>query len=167
MALSLDSKFSKRIYEMLSQFRSTGIWRVSVQELKERLKLYDPKTGEEQYGMWSAFEKYVIKVAQQEIGEYTDITFEYNLKKTGKKITDIEFTIKRPQQEAVANKLLDASAEKLIERMVNDFRLRKDQAEAVINKMPLKDITKALYDISLKKSEIASIGAYTAKTFGV
>ena len=83
MVLSLNSKFSKRLYEMLAQFRSTGVLRVSVLELKERLKLIDTKTGEEQYEKWSAFEKYVLKVAQKELEKHTDIIFDYKLKKNG------------------------------------------------------------------------------------
>jgi plasmid replication initiation protein len=168
MALSLNSKFSKRMYEMLAQFRSTGILRLSVKELKERLKLFDPQTGKEQYEKWAAFEKYVLKVAQSEIAEHTDIVFTYKLKKSGKKITDIEFLINRPAASApVALLPLDPTAARLLERLTTDFRLRKDQAEQVFAKFSLKDINKTLYDIGLKKGEVKNIGAYTAKTFGL
>jgi plasmid replication initiation protein len=169
MALALDSKFSKRIYEMLAQFRSTGILRLSVKELKERLKLYDPKTGEEQYEKWSAFEKYVLLVAQTEISEHTDIVFTYNLKKTGKKITDIEFHINRPAKIVKTEVEVINSPEiaRLLTRLVSDFRLREDQATAIIRKHPIKDINRTLYDISLKKADIKNIGAYVARTFGL
>lgn len=166
MVLSLDSKFSKRLYEMLAQFRSTGILRISVQELKERFKLYDPKTGVEQYEKWSAFEKYVLKVAQQEINEHTDLAFEYTLKKTGKRITDIEFKFNKPKDKTTPSPV-DADITRLLERLVNDFRLRQDQAEKILAQYPLKEINRTLYDISLKKKDIANIGAYTAKTFNV
>lgn len=166
MVLSLDSKFSKRLYEMLAQFRSTGLLRISVREFKERLKLYDPKTGNEQYEKWSAFEKYVLKVAQKEISEHTDLAFEYTLKKTGKRITDIEFKFNRPKAVA-APPPQDETTARLFERLTTDFRLRKDQAEKIIAQFPAKDINRSLYDISLKKKDIANIGAYTAKTFNV
>lgn len=166
MVLSLDSKFSKRLYEMLAQFRSTGLLRISVREFKERLKLYDPKTGNEQYEKWSAFEKYVLKVAQKEISEHTDLAFEYTLKKTGKRITDIEFKFNRPKPVA-APPPQDETTARLFERLTTDFRLRKDQAEKIIAQFPAKDINRSLYDISLKKKDIANIGAYTAKTFNV
>jgi plasmid replication initiation protein len=168
MALSLNSKFSKRMYEMLAQFRSTGILRLSVQELKERLKLFDPVTGKEQYEKWAAFEKYVLKVAQTEIAEHTDIKFDYKLKKVGKKITSIEFLINRPAAAPAATLLPpDPNEARLLERLMTDFRLRKDQAQQIIAKFPAKDINKTLYDISLKKEEVKNIGAYTAKTFGI
>ena len=164
MVLSLDSKFSKRLYEMLAQFRSTGLLRLSVIEFKERLKLYDSKTGEEQYEKWSAFEKYVLKVAQREIAEHTDLAFEYKLKKTGKKITDIEFIFNRPKVVTIPK---DETVTRAVERLTTDFRLRQDQAENIITRFSLKDINRTLYDISLKKKDIGNIGAYTAKTFGV
>jgi plasmid replication initiation protein len=177
MALSLNSKFSKRLYEMLAQFRSTGILRITVLELKERLKLIDSKTGEEQYEKWSAFEKYVIKVAQKELEKHTDIVFDYKLKKTGKRITDIVFQIKQKtvSTEGVINsESLTANqntegGKRLLERLITDFRLRRDQADDIIKKFSVQEINRTLYDINLKlkSNEISNIGAYTAKTFGL
>jgi plasmid replication initiation protein len=173
MALSLNSKFSKRLYEMLAQFRSTGILRVSVMELKERLKLVDAKTGEEQYEKWSAFEKYVIKVAQKELEKHTDITFDYKLKKTGKRFTDIVFQIKQKtvSTEGVVNSEINNTdgVKRILERLTTDFRLRRDQADEIINKFTVQEINRTLYDINLKmkSNEISNIGAYTAKTFGL
>jgi Initiator Replication protein len=126
------------MYEMLAQFRSTGILRLSVQELKERLKLFDPITGKEQYEKWAAFEKYVLKVAQVEIAEHTDIRFEYKLKKSGKKITNIEFLINRPATAPAALLPPDPAEARIYERLTTDFRLRKDQAEQIIAKFPCK-----------------------------
>lgn len=171
MALSLNSKFSKRLYEMLAQFRSTKILRISVNELKERLKLIDSKTKEEQYEKWSAFEKYVIKVAQKELEKFTDITFDYELSKTGKRFTDIVFHIKqKPIPEDVNIQTVpNEGAKRIIERLTTDFRLRHDQAQAIIAQFSTQDINRTLYDINLKikSSEVANIGAYTAKTFGI
>jgi plasmid replication initiation protein len=171
MALSLNSKFSKRLYEMLAQFRSTKILRISVNELKERLKLIDSKTKEEQYEKWSAFEKYVIKVAQKELEKFTDITFEYELSKTGKRFTDIVFHIKqKPISEDTNTQAVPTEgAKRIIERLTTDFRLRKDQAQAIIAQFSVQDINRTLYDINLKmkSNEVANIGAYTAKTFGI
>lgn len=49
MALSLDSKYAKRIHEMLSQYKDIGSIKIELLELKRRLLLYDDKTGDEQY----------------------------------------------------------------------------------------------------------------------
>jgi plasmid replication initiation protein len=94
MALSLKSKFSKRIYEMLSMYKDVGIMHITIEELKYRLGLIDPKTKEEHYKGWSTFAAQVLEVAKKEIQAYTNIAFTYTLKKTGRKYTDITFHIK-------------------------------------------------------------------------
>ncbi len=43
MALSLKSKYSKRFYEMLSQYKDTRMMKVSINDLKHRLQFIDPK----------------------------------------------------------------------------------------------------------------------------
>lgn len=92
-ALNLKSKYSKRIYEMLSQFKDTGIFKISVRLLKTRLGLIDEKMGKEEYIKFGLFNKYVLEVAKKEITEQTDINFTYVTEKTGKKITNLEFYI--------------------------------------------------------------------------
>lgn len=92
-ALNLKSKYAKRIYEMLSQFKDTSFLKISVQELKSRFGLIDPKTGKERYTEFGLFASKVLGVAQKELAEHTEISFTYKTKKTGKKITDLEFNI--------------------------------------------------------------------------
>lgn len=94
MALSLVSKYSKRLYEMLCQYKDIGTFKIKVQELKNRLMLVDPKTGEDKYKGWTMFEKNVLKTPQKELSEKTDISFEYKAIKTWKKYTDLEFKIR-------------------------------------------------------------------------
>jgi plasmid replication initiation protein len=95
MALSLKSKFSKRIYEMLSQHRDEGIMKITVENLKYCLGLINPMTKEEQYKEWSIFAAQVLEVAKRELQTYTNLAFTYKLKKTGCKYTDVEFHIRK------------------------------------------------------------------------
>ncbi|HAN49883.1 MAG TPA: hypothetical protein DCQ08_02585 [Amoebophilaceae bacterium] len=92
-ALELKSKYSKRMYEMLSQFKDTGIMRTSLKELKTRLGLIDVDTGEERYTEFKLFTGKVLDVAQRELAQHTEILFSYTARKTGKKYTDLEFKI--------------------------------------------------------------------------
>jgi len=92
-ALRLKSKYSKRMYEMLSQHKKVGKFITSVEELKYRLALINSKTGEDKYPGWGVFSKHILERPQKELNEQTDITFTYTLKKTARKYTDIEFTI--------------------------------------------------------------------------
>jgi plasmid replication initiation protein len=92
-ALKLKSKYSKRMYEMLSQHKNEGKITFSVEELKYRLAIVDAKTGQDKYPGWRQFAMHILERPQKELAEHADIAFTYTLKKTGRKYTDIEFHI--------------------------------------------------------------------------
>jgi plasmid replication initiation protein len=163
-ALNLKSKYSKRIYEMLCQFKNTGIFRISVQELKERFELIDSKTGRETYPDFGDFTRRILAPAKKEINETTEISFDYATKKTGRKITDLEFWI---TSKGIAKELAepapeDLEAEKLKERLVMRFQLSKTLAKKAIENIPIREIHKILHDIQLEESDkkIRKMGAY-------
>lgn len=97
MALSLRSKYAKRIYEMLSQHKEVGQFSITVEDLRHRLSLKNQKTGEEKLSNWTIFEKTVLQRSQEEIGAKTDISFSYTLEtlQKQKKYTAIHFKIQR------------------------------------------------------------------------
>lgn len=93
-ALSMDSVYSKRMYELLSQHRQAGEIFISLEDLKWRLALKDPKTGKEKYTTWTNFRRTVLDNPQKELNKKSDLSFTYRLKKTGKKYTHLHFEIK-------------------------------------------------------------------------
>lgn len=103
-ALSLKSAYSKRIYEMLSQHIEAGELYISVEELKWRLALCDPKAGTEKYASWAAFRKAVLEGPQQELAQKSKLHFNYEAIKTGKRYTHLLFRIRsaKPQLRASA-----------------------------------------------------------------
>nr|WP_243153147.1 replication initiation protein [Clostridium botulinum] len=96
--LNFNSSYSQKIYYYLKSFEDTG-WRIDVLE-DLQYKLECPKT----YYNFSNFKKFVLDVAQKEINEKSDIFFNYDLKKKGKKVTHIKFNIynKKKMKEEVA-----------------------------------------------------------------
>ena len=94
IALALKSKYSKRIYEMLSKHKEEGVMHITVDDLKYRLALKDPKKKKETY-TWTPFKALVLETAKKELREHADITFTYDAKKTGNKYTDLTFHITR------------------------------------------------------------------------
>ncbi len=165
---ALRSKYSKRIYKMLSQFKRTGVMRISVEELKNRLKLLDPKTGKETFKIWTIFVNKVLEVAKREINEFTDIRCTYEAQKTGRKFTKLEFKIARvPLDQLKAKHGEDQTAADLRKRLVAQFKLSEWQADDIVIHVPEKEIRKTLYEISVQLSDhrIRNVGGYAAKIF--
>jgi plasmid replication initiation protein len=100
-ALRLRNIYAKRIYEMLSQHKEEGVFKISVQELRERLKLSSKLSKKDKLTSWSAFEKTVLEGSKKEINEKTELNCTYTLKKTGPKYTDIEFRISKKDSEEI------------------------------------------------------------------
>ena len=166
---ALRSKYSKRIYKMLRQFKNTGIMRISVKELKMRLKLLDPKTGRETFAKnWTEFAKKVLKVAEEEINIFTDVNCAYKELKTGRKITDVEFKIARvPLEQLKAKHGEDHTTAELRKRLVGQFKLSQWQADDIIIHVPENEIRKTFHQISLQPSDrrVKNTGGYVAKIF--
>ncbi len=167
-AMNLRSKYAKRFYEMLSRYKDTGHMRISLMKLKETLYLLNSETGEEKYIKWSRFHDKVIKPAKKELDEKADIKFNYTPIRSGKKYTHIEFEIIK---EGVTNNnsksLNDDEKVKCFKRLVQENKLSVWQARAVLENIPIKDISKILYEIKLQKinNNVKSIGGYTFKIF--
>jgi len=93
--VALNSKYSKRIYEMLAQFRDTGWFTITLQELKARLELINPKTGKEKFSRYASFKKYVLEVAKEELSKHTDLNFTYEAYKKESECTKLLFKIEK------------------------------------------------------------------------
>lgn len=133
--LRCASKYSKRLYYYLKSFENTG-WRLdNVEELKDKLKV--PSS----YKSYSKFKQGVLNVAHREINELTDINYEYEEIKDGRKVVRIKFDIssKRPRSiKEIAvdvmenNNYTELSVEENeIYRIVGD-RVSKDELNNII-----------------------------------
>ena len=167
MFMALRSKYAKRLYKMLSQFKHTGIMRITVEELKSRLKLIDRKTNQEKYVEWSMFVKKVLEVSKRELMANTDIHFTYTARKTGRKYTDLEFHIQHIPQQLPLQFGKDEVVDRFYNRLTKEFRLSGWQANDIILNVPEEEINRTLYDIKLKAldSSISNLGGFSAQTF--
>ena len=86
--LPLASNYSIRIYQLLKEYEKIGNRTFAVEELQDILKV--PNSYKKKY---NDFKKRILKVAQKELQEYTDIYFEYEEIKTVRKVTHIKFLI--------------------------------------------------------------------------
>ncbi len=87
-ALSLNSQYAQNLYTRLCKFLDTGIWRVSVSEIKEILEA-------QQYVRWSNFKQTVLSRSIEEINQKTDIEVFLTEKREGRFISTLLFTIRR------------------------------------------------------------------------
>jgi plasmid replication initiation protein len=169
LALKLKSKYSKRIYEMMSQFKVSGVMHCTLADFKSRLGLIDQETGKESYPRWTMFESRILKVAEKEINEFTDIKIKYTGLKQGRKFTKIKFEIK--SQEYQKDMVFTDQTTKIYDRLVNSHGLTGKQAERIISDFAPKVITQRLYNINLNKMggpknrAISNMAAYTYSTF--
>ena len=92
VAISLKSQWSQRFYEYCSQFKNAGGFKVSINDLRERLKL------EDKYIRYASLKNRVLDVAQKELkklyekGE-CDLYFNYSESKSGRSVTGLTFKI--------------------------------------------------------------------------
>jgi len=85
---SLKSGFSIRLYELLKQFEKSWWWLKTIEELKELLGIKKDK-----YKLYWHFKSKILKIAEKELRERTDLKFTFDEIKTWRKITKIKFWI--------------------------------------------------------------------------
>lgn len=98
--LSLKSKYSIRFYEILKSNLFKQYFEIELEELKNMVG-----SREKAYDTYANFKNKVLLQAQKELKALTDISFDFEEIKTGRKVTSIKFIIK-------ANKKVNAPKEK-------------------------------------------------------
>lgn len=88
--LSMKSKYSPRIYELLkcNQFKIQGYIDIDISDLRQLLKV------ENIYPRYYDFRRFILEATQKELKKLTDISFSFEEMRYGKKITSIRFYIK-------------------------------------------------------------------------
>lgn len=88
--LTMKSKYSPRVYEILkcNEFKKQGYIEIEVQELRKLLK------AENIYPLYNDFKRKIVQQTQKELKKLSDINFEFEEIKTGRKVTSLKFYIK-------------------------------------------------------------------------
>ena len=85
---NFGSVYSFRFYQMMMQFKSTGYCKISLDDLRYSLALFD------KYDATKDLKKRVIDTAINEINEKSPYSVKYELIKTGRKFTHLELKFK-------------------------------------------------------------------------
>ena len=87
--LSMKSKYSPRIYEILkcNEFKKQKYIDIEIEELRKLIK------ADTVYPKYNDFKRYIIERTQKELKKTSDISFDFEEVKTGRKVTDLRFYI--------------------------------------------------------------------------
>lgn len=136
--LSMKSKYSPRIYEILkcNEFKKQKCLEIEVNELRKLLK------AENIYPKYNDFKRYILERTRKELNKISDITYEFEEIKTGRKITKIKFYIKSknlvnsisennsPNEVNIISTNENTDVKALVELM-NDHNISYKEAESI------------------------------------
>lgn len=115
--LSLRSKYSLRLFEILKSNQFKKVWKIDLEELKELIG-----ANEKSYLVYQNVKNRIIIQAQKELKEKTDIYFDFEEIKTGRRVTSIKFYIHSNKLDK-HNKDMNndnVSSKELINKEIND-----------------------------------------------
>ncbi len=97
--LNMRSKYSPRIYEFLkaNEFKKQSYIEIEITDLRKLLRVEDI------YPLYADFKRKIIIQAQKELKKVSDISFEFEELKTGRKVTGLRFYIKSSSRKSKVN----------------------------------------------------------------
>lgn len=163
--IQLNSVYSVRIYELLKQYESIRKRTFTLEEFREKLGIEPSK-----YKQYGHLKNKVITVAQQEIGEKTDIKFEFEETKKGRKVTGLIFRIesnlvendikklKKPPQQL--NFMEDLDREEIKDRL-QALKVSKSKWDYILENYSPEQILRNIQYAEERVGSVNSIGGYT------
>lgn len=146
--MRLKTFYSKRFYTMFSMFRSTGVYKKGLEDLKVLFNL------EDNYPRYKDFKRRVIVPSLKEINELTEFDVTLEEKKEGRKVETLIFRFKETKriQEAVKSespvpKSAAQKVTKVKESPLTDFEAKVLKLGARLNEVGLESST---IDIAVK-----------------
>lgn len=146
--LSMKSKYSPRIYEILkcNEFKKQGYVELGVEELRKLLK------AENIYPRYNDFKRKIILQTQKELKKISDISFEFEEIKTGRKVTSIKFYIKCNKKNNVKEEICATFEEtNYIEQVKSIFHEEISSLQA----KQIFDVSKGNIELIKEKYQIA------------
>jgi len=122
--LSLKSKYSIRIYEILKSNLFKKIIEIEVEELKNMIG-----AKERTYDTYSNLKSKILIKTQKELNSKTDINFDFEEMKTGRKVTSIRFHINKSKN--AQNEISATKEEPKQDIDINNIKLVKNIIENI------------------------------------
>jgi len=164
MALGFKSKFTKRLYPLLSKNKNMQTWRVDLVTLKELLGLINMETRKEQFTMVYTFCERVLDTAMVEMKtKESDVQFTYDTVKTGRYITHINFYITYNAN----NVQLKITDDTVYSYLTNTLKLSDYQAREIVLNVSEANIKRLATELikEFTAGKINNLGAISALRF--
>lgn len=142
--LPLTSTYSIRVYQLLKEYQKIGHRKFDLKELQTMLDV--PQSLK---ALYSNFKLRVLAVAQREINTYTDINFDYEEIKSGKKVVTLKFIIKSAPEQSQSEHDTDRISV-LLKHVPDDF---KSEAKKVLLRFLLLPDDVIISNIRLTNSD--------------
>ncbi len=117
----LEGKYAVIFYETAIRYEKKQIPELSMDELKDL-------TGTQKYKDFTHIKERCIEPGIKEVNKKTDVTMDYNLTHTGRKVTSIKFSVKRKP-----GKVIDVQPSK--QQLVEESRNQEVEAENYFNSL--------------------------------
>lgn len=111
--LNMNSEYSIRIYELLKKSEKMGYLEIDLEELQNLLQV------PESFKIYNRFKEKVLQVTSIEIAKYTDIYFDFQEIKKGKKVATLKFIIHKNKHNLIADE--DYQFKKFREHITKEY----------------------------------------------
>lgn len=161
--LALKSTYSKKLYTIFAQYKGLGKLTKTPEEIQTLIGT--------NYRDFRVLLSKVIKPCIEEIQLKTNIkNIVIEPLKKGRKIEAYKFVfdwVNTQLELALLPPSIDVETVQVYDQLINEYRLTKTQATLIIEHLPVREIRKTFYDISIQKvnNKIDNIGGYTLAIF--
>lgn len=158
--MAMTSNYGLRLYQMLYAFIDTGYMTITVDELRGRLELEDKYTN-----TFTDFRRYVLKTAQKDIHQHTNLRFQWSEFKQGRRIHRLYFEIFTEEDAPESIRLKNKKSEKQKDlfpdqdvwrqRLKSLYNLKNKQIDEIfelINSDNYKTFTQTFYEMEKKRA---------------
>lgn len=172
----LKLKYSKRMFEYLSNFKNMTHHRVKIIDLKKYMGVYDMETEVDKYSRWADFKRKILEPSLTEINNATTLKVSYSPYKLSSRFYEgITFAFKKEEKEKsqLAFDFESSFDQKHLEQLIKQYQLRADQAKKFLQKNDFNTEKDKLYKFYLEHRDknnigrIKNLGGYIAKIYGL
>ena len=174
--IRFSSFYSIRIYELLKQYAPIGARVIDVRVLRSYLGISDSE-----YKLYASFKNRILKIAQREMNTKSDLFFDYQEIKVGRKVQSIRFILRKnaqfqrvdsyiPKPVSVAShpdaKLADNTMERdILHVLVDVWGISKSVASCLIEQYSESYIKNIIESVktTIGQREISNVSGYLTK----